>query len=145
MRCEVQWVCTDPYCKGTEHKHVDEGIMGRMTPDENEAIGYAIPFCTDPAPMPICRAHWHRMPLTGWGFRTLAEVPTPEAMDAWVAEVKLVVDEIKRRFPGMGKAMIESSEILSDLRPAGPRQYDYYSFVRHGIFHGVEKNGYIHT
>jgi hypothetical protein len=146
MKCQVQWVCNDPHCHTDEHKHVDEGIMGRATPDDNEAIGYAISFSGDEfEPFPICREHWYRMPLTGWGFRKIEEVPTPAELDKWVAEVRTVVGEIRRRFPGMGKRMIESAEILSELRPAGPRKYDYYSFIRAGMFHGVEKDGYIHT
>lgn len=120
--CKIQWV--DP-------------ATGNPTPDHNEAAGYAFAFNAAQFEwFPICAEHLARMPRTGWVF-VRAEEATPEKLDAHLAEISVVVDAIKNAFPKVWH------EILPALRhhPGD----GFYSFVKWGMFVGVEKDGYIHT
>jgi hypothetical protein len=156
MKCQVRWVCLDPNCNEAgyrfgvyRHRHViDPAWPGRFTPDDSDAFGYGISLSgAEIKPLGICADHLDMLPHRGWAFRTLAEVPTPEALGAWVAEVKTVTEAVRERFGDIDVAyrMRGFAKILPEMCPAGPRPGDYYSFIFHGVFYGVEKDGHIHT
>jgi len=118
--CKIKWIDT----------------AGNETADDNEAVGYAICFAAaELKPSPICQCHLERMPLTGWMFIRASDT-TPEKLAATVAEVKIVTDAIQNAFK-------DAYKILPTLRyhPGD----GFYSFIRWGMFVGVEKDGYIHT
>lgn len=117
-KCEIQWI----------KDNVDV-----PTPDDNEAIGYAICFSGEPKAFAICEEHLRRMPREGWFFVTMAEA-TPEKLAATLAEVRVVVKAIENAFK-------DAPLILPTLRKAR----DHYSFNRWGMYVGVEPDGYIHT
>lgn len=107
------------------------------TPDDNEAVGYVLCFsAADLEWHPICENHLVQLPREGWTFRRLADA-TEEKRAEWLAEIKVVTQAIRDAFPR------SAYEILPKLRwhPGD----DMYSFVKWGMFVGVEKDGYIHT
>ena len=117
--CAISWIDKD----------------GAPTPDDNEAIGYAICFsAVEITAIPICAEHVRRMPREGWFVLFLPET-TPEKLAATLAEVRVVTDAIRKTFAA------EHGKILPTLRKAS----DHYSFQRWGMYVGVEPDGYIHS
>ena len=133
MRCQIRWVCNDRLCKEDRHKHLDEGIMGRSTPDENPAWGYAITLSKDPEAFPICESHYLESPHEGWTYLR-ADVEAEVLLDK-LAEIRVVCTAIDNAWPD------QSRYILLKLRDGS----DHYSFNRWGMYVGVEHDGYIHT
>ena len=79
--------------------------------------------------------HLARIPREGWVFLHKRDYPTPESVATRVEEIKVVCAAIQKAFPA------EAYKILPTLRGGG----DHYSFVRWGMYVGVEPDGYIHT
>lgn len=124
---------------------------GDETPDNHPAIGMAV--CYNPAtswgekgsePFPICQDHavrrgkyWKILPLPGQAEKDWHGIVK---YDAQVFKVvpQVVIDSIRNNYPPE-----QSYTILLDL------QWDSlngcFSFVRDGVYYGVEKDGYIHT
>jgi hypothetical protein len=100
---------------------------GNLTPDDNDAVGMAV--CYDPVTfgkkgsdhIPICKKHFEQLLL----LQHWKMLPLPK-----------VQESIRKSFK-------DSEDILSKIiyHPLD----NYWSFNIHGMFVGIEQDGYIHT
>ena len=159
MKCRVQWVCNDRSCLGTDHRHVEAPLGGLATPDDNDAVGYAVPYAgfgrrwdgerfveTEGRSLrehliPICAEHLRRKPSEGWLYLPFPQFSDEVRLDERLAEVLVVVSAVRRAFP-KDAGHIEST-LRCSTRHGG--ETDHYSFLRGGMYVGVEPDGYIHT